>query len=99
MKKNISELLMAVAAIDGLIHENEKRYLLEELNIDIEDSEHTNFLEDIFDNVKNKNFLNILINNITKKHEIEECVHHLTRLIAVDSIFHEKENKFLIFMK
>jgi len=98
MSKNFNKILMAVVAIDGIIHPNEKQYLLEELSIDIEDKKHSSFLEEVYDNINNDSFLVALIRDISKKFEIEECVSHLTKLIAVDSIFHEKENEFIILV-
>ena len=38
MDNNIDKILISVAAIDGIIHPNEKKYLLKELSIDIDDS-------------------------------------------------------------
>mgnify|MGYP006074447759 FL=1 len=98
MSINYKKILIAVAAIDGLIHPNEKQYLLEELSIDVDDKEYAIFLEELYDNVNNDNFLISLIKGISQKYEREECIHHLTKLIAVDSIFHEKENEFIILI-
>ena len=67
MSINYKKILIAVAAIDGLIHPNEKQYLLEELSIDVDDKEYTIFLEELYDNVNNDNFLISLMKDISQK--------------------------------
>lgn len=98
MDNNIHKILIAVAAIDGIIHPNEKKYLLTELSIDIDDSKYAFFLEELYDNINNNKFLISLIRDINKKYEREECINHLTKLIVADNIFHEKENEFIVLV-